>query len=86
MHIFRLVSVAVALVVLAAPAVARTPTYKTETGAQKHCPGDAVVWVNTKSGIYHLKGGAQYANTKDGNYMCKADADASGFKASANGQ
>ena len=30
--------------------------FPTEVAAQKHCPGDTVVWVNTAAGIYHLKG------------------------------
>jgi len=32
------------------------PLFESEAAAQKHCPGDTVVWLNTKSGIYHLKG------------------------------
>lgn len=86
MNLCRLLSACAALALIASPALAKTPTYKTEAGAQKHCPDDSIVWVNTNSGIYHLKGGAQYGNTKSGVYMCKADADAAGDKPSANGQ
>ncbi len=42
------------------------------------CPGDVVVWVNTKSKAYHLQGSSFYGNTKHGRYMCKADADRAG--------
>jgi hypothetical protein len=47
---------------------------------------DTIVWVNTASGIYHMPGTATYGTTKAGVYMCKADADAVGDKAAANGQ
>lgn len=30
------------------------------------CPGDKVVWVNTKSGIYHFKGERWFGNTQQG--------------------
>lgn len=29
------------------------PQFKTEQDAQHHCPGDTVVWLNTRSGIWH---------------------------------
>jgi hypothetical protein len=31
-----------------------------------------VVWVNTKSNIYHFAGRRDYGNTKQGAYMCQA--------------
>jgi hypothetical protein len=31
-------------------------TFKTEKTAQRHCPADTVVWVNTSSANYHFKG------------------------------
>jgi hypothetical protein len=30
--------------------------FTTESAAQAHCPSDKVVWLNTRSGIYHYKG------------------------------
>ena len=45
--------------------------FPTEIGAQKHCPADIVVWVNTLTGIYHFKGMRWYGNTKSGAYVCK---------------
>jgi predicted peptidase len=65
-------------------AKATTPvagSYKTEAEAQQTCPGAAVVWVNTRSKIYHAKGTAPYGKTKSGFYMCQALADTSGFRA-----
>lgn len=86
MNFSHLLSAAAALALIAAPAMAKTPTYKTLAGAQKHCPSDVVVWVNTDSGIYHMPGTAHFGTTKTGDYMCKADADSTGNKPAANGQ
>ena len=41
-----------------------------------------VVWVNTKSRIYHYQGTHNYGHTKEGAYMCEADAKAAGDRAS----
>jgi len=61
--------------------------YSTEAQAQAHCPRDTVVWLNTRTGIYHLKGERWYANTKQGAYVCKAEADATpGDRETRNGQ
>lgn len=87
MNLSRLLVAAAAVALVASPALAKAPpTYKTVAGAQKHCPSDTVVWVNTSSGIYHMPGTATYGTTKAGIYMCKADADSVGDKAAANGQ
>jgi hypothetical protein len=50
------------------------------------CPGDKVVWVNTKSGIYHFKGERWFGNTQQGKYMCEHAADAEGDRPTHNGQ
>jgi hypothetical protein len=62
------------------------PTFDTEAAAQKHCPNDTVVWLNTKSGIYHLKGERWYGRTKYGAYVCEKEADAAGYRETENGQ
>lgn len=49
--------------------------------AQARCPADKVVWVNTKSHIYHYAGTRSYGTTKQGAYMCEADANAAGDRA-----
>ena len=36
--------------------------FATEIAATKHCPADVVVWVNTATGMYHLKGMRWYGN------------------------
>jgi hypothetical protein len=83
-----------ALAVLAAPAFAQTAaqhpvnpqTRSTGGGAEMSCPGDKVVWVNTKSGIYHFKGERWFGNTQQGKYMCEHAADAEGDRPTHNGQ
>jgi hypothetical protein len=56
--------------------------FTTETEAKTRCPSDTVVWVNTKSHIYHYAGTRSYGTTKQGAYMCEADASAAGDRAS----
>ena len=47
-----------------------------EADAEAHClSGTTVVWMNTKSGIYHFAGSRDYGHTKQGAYMCRPDAD-----------
>jgi hypothetical protein len=60
--------------------------FHSEQEAKQHCPNDAVVWVNTKTGIYHLKGERWYGATKDGAYVCRKEADAEGDRMTRNGQ
>ncbi len=60
--------------------------FATEAAAQKHCPKDTVVWLNTNSGIYHEKGMRWYGNTKAGAYVCEREADAAGDRDTRNGQ
>lgn len=43
--------------------------------------GDARVWVNTGSGVYHCPGGRYYGATKRGKYMSESGAVASGYRA-----
>jgi hypothetical protein len=56
--------------------------FTTEAEAKARCPSDTVVWVNTKSHIYHYAGTRSYGTTKQGAYMCEADAAAAGDRAS----
>jgi hypothetical protein len=71
------------------PAPAATAARATGAGqfttageAQARCPSDKVVWVNTKSHVYHYAGTRSYGTTKQGAYMCEADANAAGDRAS----
>jgi hypothetical protein len=70
------------------PVQAARPTgagqFASEQEAKGRCPGDTVVWVNTKgkSHTYHYSGSRWYGTTKQGAYMCEADAGAAGYHAS----
>jgi hypothetical protein len=64
-----------------APALAGKDQYATETEAKATCPGDPVVWVNLRSGVYHISGSRNYGQTRQGAYMCEKDSIAAGFHA-----
>ena len=75
-----------------APAAVPTPTgageFASEQQARARCPADTIVWVNTLSHVYHYRsvsshGRSYYRNTKEGAYMCEADAKAEGDRAAA---
>ena len=67
-----------------------TQSYQTHfdsaSDAQNHCPNDTVVWVNTRTGVYHFAGERWYGNTSQGTYECRQDANAEGDRATRNGQ
>jgi hypothetical protein len=69
------------------PTQAARPTgagqFASEAEAKGRC-GNSVVWVNTKgkSHTYHYSGSRWYGTTKQGAYMCEADAGAAGYHAS----
>jgi hypothetical protein len=56
-------------------------TFASEQAAQRHCPADTVVWLNTSSANYHFKGDAWFGRTQRGNYVCKVEADKDGMRA-----
>jgi hypothetical protein len=58
--------------------------FATDTEAKAKCPTDTVVWVNTKSKIFHYSNNSDYGKTKKGAYMCEADATAAGARAAKN--
>jgi hypothetical protein len=70
------------------PMQAARPTgagqFSSEAEAKGRCLGSTVVWVNTKgkSHTYHYTGSRWYGTTKQGAYMCEADAGAAGYHAS----
>jgi hypothetical protein len=66
------------------PAATGAGEFTTAAQAKARCPLDLVVWVNTKSSIYHYEGAHRYANTQHGAYMCEADAKSTGHRAAAN--
>jgi hypothetical protein len=79
----------------AKPAPAATPAASTPTAstpaaskpaATQQTPppkSNAMVWVNTDSGIYHKPGTRFYGKTKQGKYMSEADAIKAGYRPAA---
>lgn len=68
------------------PALARDiPSDPTPPPAST-CPGDQVVWVNTRSHIYHFPGQTWFGHTKEGKYLCRHAADQEGDRPTHNGQ
>ena len=62
------------------------PGFDTEAAAQAHCQSDTVVWLNTKTHVYHEKGMLYYGHTKQGAYVCKKEADSAGDRETKNGK
>jgi len=62
------------LVTVAAPAAA-------DQTMPSCAAGDPVVWENSNSKVYHLKGDKYFGNTKSGTYACKSAADGAGYHA-----
>ncbi|TWB42606.1 hypothetical protein [Nitrospirillum pindoramense] len=60
--------------------------FQTEQSAAAHCPKDVVVWVNTQTGVFHFKGQRWYAATRQGAFVCEAEALQGGMRATRNGQ
>jgi hypothetical protein len=54
--------------------------------AKAHCPGDTVVWANTKSKIYHFAGSRAFGSTRRGAYMCERETASAGYRVAKNGK
>ena len=73
-------------VVLGAVAIGRAQTPVHEPPPGMTCPGDRLVWVNTRSGVYHFEGERYFGSTKQGKFTCQHDADREGDRPTRNGQ
>ncbi len=80
MMIRRLLVLASALAAFAVPGL---PAFAKQDLTMPTCAsGDPVVWVNTKSKVYHEQGSSTYAShTKNGKYACTSDAQKMGARA-----
>jgi len=64
-----------------AMAQALTP-FRYEAQAQRHCPGDVVVWLDFDRERYYTKGQRRYARGFAGSFVCQTEARNSGFRRS----
>lgn len=76
----------------ASPAKAATAQTSATTATKSHSssastvqaqtpPSPGMVWLNTKSGVYHKSGSKWYGKTKEGKWLTEADAQKGGYKA-----
>lgn len=84
MSALRSLLLALSLSVVSSLALAQTPVHTPPPSMT--CPGDRLVWVNTRSGVYHFQGERYFGSTKQGRFMCQRDADAEGDRPTRNGQ
>jgi hypothetical protein len=61
-------------------------TFRYEGQAQRHCPDDAVVWLDLRRGVYYLKGQKRYARGETGSFVCRDEARSSGYRRSLFGR
>ncbi len=90
MRIFALVFITLLWLLFSTTALPRSASesltlFPTEQKAQHHCPEDEVVWLNIKTGIWHVQGARWYGSTKNGAYVCKQEAADAGNRQSLNG-
>jgi hypothetical protein len=64
-----------------ANAMPLTP-FRYEAQAQRHCPGDTVVWLDFRKGRYYLKGQKRYALGHTGSFVCRNEARDGGYRRS----
>ena len=56
--------------------------FRYEDQAQRHCPDDAVVWLDFGRGIYYSSGQKRYARGSTGSFVCREGARSSGYRRS----
>ncbi len=62
--------------------LSRADEFNSVAAAAEHCPHGTVVWSTLgRSKIYHTSSSRYFGHTKHGAYLCKAEAEAAGFRA-----
>jgi hypothetical protein len=56
--------------------------FRYEAQAQRHCPDDAVVWLDFRRGVYYSRGQKRYARGSNGSFVCRGEARSSGYQRS----
>ena len=65
----------------AATAIALPLTpFRYQDQAQRHCPGDTVVWLDFSKGKYYSKGQKLYGRGLNGSYVCRKEARSSFYR------
>jgi hypothetical protein len=62
-----------------AMALPLTP-FRYQDQAQRHCPGDTVVWLDFNKGKYYSKGQKLYGRGLNGSYVCREEARSSFYR------
>ena len=65
---------------------AEAELFRSEAEAERHCPGDLVVWVDPSTRIYYFRGQRWFGSTEKGGYACKKDAEAQGYHRNRSGK
>ena len=53
---------------------------------EKNFPRDKLVWVNTRSHLYHFQGECYFGSTNEGKFICERAADKKGNRSTHKGQ
>ena len=75
------VALALMITTTVTAALPLTP-FRNESQAQRHCPGDTVVWLDFRREVYYLKWHKRYGQGDTGSFVCQGEAHASGFRRS----
>lgn len=64
--------------------VSATPLtpFRDQAQAQRYCPGDKVVWLDFRKGVYYRKGQKHYGQGFDGSFVCLTEARGSLYRRS----
>ncbi|MDO8400440.1 MAG: hypothetical protein Q7T45_21710 [Bradyrhizobium sp.] len=64
-----------------AAATPLTP-FRYEAQAQRHCPGDTVVWLDFRKGIYYAKRQKFYGRGSNSSFACLEEVRSNGYRRS----
>ena len=64
-----------------AAATPLTP-FRYEAQAQRHCPGDTVVWLDFRKGIYNTRRQKFYGRGANGSFACLEEVRSNGYRRS----
>src|SRR3954451_4106151 len=56
--------------------------FRYDTQAQRHCPSDAVVWLDFRKNKYYTKQQRRYGSGFTGSFVCREQARSSGYRRS----